>query len=78
MSKQVKIRFNTNFGKSSDFEWRLLIDGVEQLVNHIEIESPSKTTSEFIEGHGIKHHITTEANEVSVVSIQNKIIAYIK
>jgi uridine kinase len=62
--KKVDIRFNTNFPSKSQFEWRVLIEGVETLVNNVRIETPCYTTSTFIEGHGMKWHISTEANTV--------------
>ena len=60
----VKIRFNTNYPSKSQFEWRLILDGVEHLVNDIRVEVPCYTTSEFIEGHGQKWHITCDAKDV--------------
>lgn len=76
---KVDIRFNTNFPAKSQFEWRVLIDGVEHLVNNIRCEVPSWTTSTFIEGHGMKWHMSTEANEVDInKSFTNNIIAIIK
>ncbi len=60
----VKIRFNTNHPSKSQFEWRLILDGVEHLVNDIRVEVPCYTTSEFIEGHGQKWHITCDAKDV--------------
>lgn len=74
----VKIRFNTNFPSKSKYEWRLLIDEVEQLVNEIRVEIPCYTTSEFIEGHGQKWHISCDAKEVEVQDILNKKQAIVK
>lgn len=74
----VKIRFNTNFPSKSKYEWRLLIDEVEQLVNEIRVEIPCYTTSEFIEGHGQKWHISCDAKEVEVHDILNKKQAIVK
>jgi hypothetical protein len=73
--KKVDIRFNTNFPSKSLYEWRVLIDGIETLVNNVEIEVPCYTTSTFIEGHGMKWHISTNANEVEFDNslITNKI-----
>jgi hypothetical protein len=62
--KKVDIRFNTNFPSKSQYEWRVLVEGVETLVNSVRIETPCYTTSTFIEGHGMKWHISTEANSV--------------
>ena len=62
--QKVDIRFNTNFPSKSRYEWRVLVDGVETLVNNVRIEIPCYTTSTFIEGQGAKWHITTQANSV--------------
>lgn len=74
----VKIRFNTNFPSKSQYEWRLIVEGVEQLVNEIRVEVPCYTTSEFIEGHGQKWHISCDANEIELNDILNKKQAIIK
>lgn len=59
----VKIRYNTQV--SDDFlYWRVLVDGVEKLASDIKINIPTITTKDFIEGVGMKHHITCEANEL--------------
>lgn len=77
--KKVDIRFNTNFPSKSQFEWRVLIEGVETLVNNVKINTPCYTTSTFIEGHGMKWHISTEANEIEFNnSLVNNKIAIIK
>lgn len=77
--KKIDIRFNTNFPSKSKFEWRVLIDGEEHLVNNVKIETHCYTTSTFIEGHGMKWHISTNANEVEFNnSLVNNIIAIIK
>lgn len=77
--KKIDIRFNTNFPSKSQYEWRLLINGEETLVNNVKIEVPCYTTSTFIEGHGMKWHITTQANEVEIdKSLINNILAIIK
>lgn len=76
--KQVHIRFNTNFPNKSQFEWRLIIDGKQELVNAIRIETPCYTTSEFIEGEGMKYHITAKANLVEITNSAGQRIAYIK
>lgn len=77
--KKVDIRFNTNFPQKSQYEWRLLIEGVETLVNNIRCEVPTWTTSTFIEGHGMKWHMSTQANEVIInKDLPNNIVAIIK
>ncbi len=77
--KKVDIRFNTNFPTKSQYEWRVLIDGQETLVNNVIINTPCYTTSSFIEGHGMKWHITTKANTIEFNnSFTNNKIATIK
>lgn len=77
--KKIDIRFNTNFPQKSKFEWRLLINGEETLVNNIRCEVPSWTTTTFIEGHGMKWHMSCEANEVIIDNkISNNKVALIK
>jgi len=77
--KNVDIRFNTNFPTKSKFEWRVIIDGVETLVNNVRIDTPSYTSSTFIEGAGMKWHISTKANEVIIDhALTNNKIAIIK
>lgn len=60
--KKISVRFNTFFPEKSKFQWRVIEDGKEHLVNAVRIETPVYSTSEFIEGIGLKHHLTTEAN----------------
>jgi hypothetical protein len=77
--KKIDIRFNTNYPQKSQFEWRLLIDGEENLVNKIRCEVPTWTTSTFIEGHGMKWHLSCEAKEVIFDnSLNNNKLAIIK
>jgi len=75
----INIRNNTNYPDKSQYQWRVLVNGFEHLVNSVRIETPTYTTSDFIEGHGLKHHITTQGNFFEVVSAGelNK-VAYIK
>lgn len=61
---KVDIRFNTNYPEKSKFEWRVLVNEVETLVNTIRCEVPTWTTSTFIEGHGMKWHMSCEAKDV--------------
>ena len=77
--EKIDIRFNTNFPSKSQFEWRVLVNGQVTLVNNVKIEVPCFTTSTFIEGHGLKWHISTEANTVEFNdSLVNNKIAIIK
>jgi len=77
--KNVDIRFNTNYPTKSLYQWRILIDGVETLVNQIRCEVPTYTTSTFIEGAGMKWHMSCLANEVKVdIITTTNLIAIIK
>lgn len=63
--KNVDIRFNTNYPSKSLFEWRVLIDGEETLVNDLRCEVPTYSSTTFIEGHGMKWHMSALANDVT-------------
>lgn len=76
--KNIDIRFNTNFPQKSQFEWRLIIDGEENLVNSVRVETPTYTSSKFIEGHGMKWHLSTSANTVELTENAGKIHAIVK
>jgi hypothetical protein len=68
----VDIRFNTNFPQRSQFEWRVLVDGEERLVNGITCYAPTYTSSTFIEGQGMKWHMSADASDVSYSEISGK------
>lgn len=61
MSKEkiYQIRYNTH-SKSSVDRWRLLCDGQETLVSEIKIKSRVFTTEDYIEGIGLKYHVTCQ------------------
>lgn len=73
----VDIRFNTNYPQKSQFEWRVLVDGKENLVNIVRCEVPTYTTSTFIEGHGMKWHMSADATDVRYATMDGKIYAEI-
>jgi hypothetical protein len=70
--KQVDIRFNTFYPNFSKFEWRVLVDGEEILVNEVLCNIPTYSTTSFIEGIGKKWHISAKANDV-VLSFESEI-----
>ncbi len=74
----VKVRYNTNYPTKSKFEWRVLVNGVEHLVNSVRIETVTYSSSDFIEGHGLKHHLQTDASFFEIVDNSDKLVAYIK
>ena len=57
--KIYQIRYNTHSTSDSD-RWRLLCDGEEILVSEIKIKSKVYTTEDFIEGVGLKYHVTCQ------------------
>lgn len=57
--KIYQIRYNTQ-SKSKNDRWRLLCDGEEILVSEIKIKSKVYTTEDFIEGVGLKYHVTCQ------------------
>jgi len=69
---KIDIRFNTNYPTKSQFEWRVLEEGKETLVNAIRCNVPTYTTSTFIEGHGMKWHMSAEATSVEYSEIAGK------
>lgn len=73
----VDIRFNTNYPQSSQFEWRVLEGGKETLVNAIRCNVPTYTTSTFIEGQGMKWHMSADATDVIYTFIAGKTYAEI-
>jgi len=68
----VDIRFNTNYPERSKFEWRVLVDGKEHLVNVVQCEVPTYTTSTFIEGQGMKWHMSAAASDVLINTYGHK------
>jgi hypothetical protein len=64
--KRVDIRFNTNYPASSKYEWRVLVNGIETLVNEVICHVPSFTSSAYIEGHGMKWHMSAFAEDVII------------
>ena len=68
----VDIRFNTNYPQRSQFEWRILVDGEETLVNELRCNVPTYSTSTFIEGQGMKWHLSAEANDVAYAVVAGK------
>lgn len=78
MPHKVKVRYNTKHPHESPFEWRLLIDDEpERLVNGISIKCPSYTSSEFIEGHGLKYHISTDCESIEFQEDNGKVTVVI-
>jgi len=62
---EVRLRYNTN-DTNGETPWRLLVDGVENLVKQVHFQIPVSTTIDIIPEVGIKYHIGAEANEVEI------------
>lgn len=65
----IKLRYNTAVvideqSTEPTLYWRVLIDNVEHLASDVIINVPTQTTKDYIEGVGIKHHITCESDNV--------------
>ena len=85
--KSVKIRFNTNYPKTSTKKWRLLVkntpesDYVQHLVDEIEIKRPSFTSDDMVKGDDgnlvNKFHISTLAQDIVFHPEGDKLIAKI-
>lgn len=62
----VQIRYNTESdGKNK--AWRMIVDGQELLVNAIDIQTPSHTSSDWLADKQVfKHHITVPDCRVQV------------
>jgi hypothetical protein len=80
---KVQLRFNTNFPKTSDKKWRILINDVQHLVDEIDIDRPCFTSEDIVKGDDgndiVKYHISIN-NVKDVVfntTKENKLIATI-
>jgi hypothetical protein len=84
--KSVKIRYNTNYPKTSDKKWRLLIankeqkDYVQHLVDEIELKRPCFTSEDVVIGddgnYVKKFHISTLAQDI-IFETQNSLLTAI-
>ena len=70
---KILIRFNTAYnslakkGSKESLKWRMLVNGVEHLVDEVEINCKSKTETSEVEGVGIKHHFAVEVDSFEIV-----------
>ena len=83
MSKiDVKIRFNTEYCKDNTRKkWRVIVDGVQNLVDDVEIMCKSYTTEDIVnlEGNDIKKwHITALAKSFSITNKKGNTKAIIR
>ena len=83
---KVQVRFNTNFPKTSDKKWRILIDGIQHyLVDEIEIDRPCFTSEDTVKGDDgndiVKYHISVKAKDIlfktHYLGLEKKLIATI-
>ena len=63
-TKKVSLRFNTNATNDNPLKWRVIIDGIEHLASHVDINCKTYTTKDYIEGVGDKWHITCEPTQI--------------
>jgi hypothetical protein len=62
---EIRLRYNTN-DTNGENPWRLLIDGVENLVKEVHFQIPVSTSTDIIPEVGIKYHIGADANSVEI------------
>jgi hypothetical protein len=70
---EIRLRYNTK-DTNGENPWRLLIDGVENLVKEVHFQIPVSTSTDVIPEVGIKYHIGADANSVEI----NEGVAIIK
>ena len=59
----VKIRYNND--TASSFRWRVIVDGIEHLVDSIELNCKSHTSEDELAGGIIKYHVSCTPKSVS-------------
>ena len=60
----VKIRINNDFPEKSIHKWRLIVDGVQHLVDDIEINCKCRTTEDITDKQ-LQNHISCNAKKLS-------------
>jgi hypothetical protein len=76
---EILIRFNTAYnlsakkGSKESLKWRMLVNGVEHLIDEVEVNCPSKTQTSYVEGVGIEHHILIEVDSFEIVGKRSSI-----
>ena len=71
----VQIRYNTD-SNGVENAWRLIMDGKEILVNHIDIRKQCKTSCDWLEDKkAFKHHITIHNCIVQIDGNNNAVIS---
>jgi hypothetical protein len=76
----VKIRFNTKYPTASEHKWRIIVDGIEHLMDEIEIKCKSFTSGDLVNVDGqdvMKWHISCKAKNVSFKTKKNQKIAVV-
>ena len=76
---KVQIRYNTNYPKTSEKKWRILIEDVQHLVDEIEVDRPCYTSEDIVKGDDgndvVKFHISAKAENVLFQTKENKLIS---
>jgi hypothetical protein len=62
--KTIKIRFNTLSKETHTPAWRVIIDGVEHLVDEVEINTKSWTTKDWSDIWGWRWNLTCESDNI--------------
>ena len=64
----AKVRFNTNFPQKSSKKWRIIIDGVEHLVDEIQSTCKMVSTEDIVKDESgknvFKYHISFNAKSI--------------
>lgn len=63
----IKIRFNTSFPEKSDKKWRIIVDGIEHLVDEIEIKCKSFTSTDYITCNSKNVSFVTKKNQFKAI-----------
>ena len=77
----VKVRFYTNYPKTSDKKWRIIIKETQYLVDEIKINCPSFTSEDTVTGDNgepiVKYHVSIDAKSVEFEYKENYIKAIV-
>lgn len=63
----VKLRYNTQAGPDDPLKWRVLVDGVEHLAEHVVMQGIVRTSTDELPGGLVKHHVSMTDVDVELV-----------
>ena len=72
---EVLIRYNNKFPLEK--QWRIIVDGIEQMVDSVKIETPSFTSTNKMPNGDVKSHICCNASKVTYKIEHTDLVAYI-